>query len=135
VLTYTEASRLVRAARSGRKKLEGNTYLEKVGEDYVVSFHGTDIVRIYPDGTYTLHTGGHRTATTKKRLGDHSPCHIFQRKGEWWFQCQGHELSYLDGLRVDYHGIPTDPIFRDMLTDGRPAGELAARLEELSQGR
>jgi hypothetical protein len=54
-------------ARKGGK-LSHNTYVREDGDAIVVKFHATDIIRISPDGTVTLDTGGWRSVTTKQRM-------------------------------------------------------------------
>lgn len=38
------------------------------GENYVVVFHNTHILRAYPDGSYVIHTDGWHTALTTRAL-------------------------------------------------------------------
>lgn len=47
--------------------LKGDGYLER--EDiYVVLLYNTEIIRYYPDGTFSVNNGGHNTPTTSARL-------------------------------------------------------------------
>jgi len=55
------------SARGASKPLEGNTRLREADGHFVVSLHGNDIVRLYPDHTEASH-GGFVTKTTVDRL-------------------------------------------------------------------
>lgn len=47
--------------------LKGDGYLER--EDiYAVILYNTEIIRYYPDGTFSVDNGGHNTPTTSARL-------------------------------------------------------------------
>jgi hypothetical protein len=52
-----------------------------------VRLHSTDVVRIEPTRGgatfYTLRTGGWATSTTKDRINEYGPVHIYQEKGLW----------------------------------------------------
>jgi hypothetical protein len=63
-----------------------NTWIEKRGDDVAVRLHNTDIVRISPDGTIILNSGGWRTTTTKDRINYHMMDHfyIYQEKSVWY---------------------------------------------------
>ena len=104
MLTYTKAATLFAKARDKDKgaALERHTRLVQTGEgDFAVKYHATPVVTIHKDCTYTLKTGGWRTATTKKRINDYSPARVYQRKGEWLL-CPGAsgEVVFMDGVRV-----------------------------------
>lgn len=83
MLTYNEARLLMESARNkaNGKPLQNNTRLfekkRRVGEReetyYTVRFHSTDIVEIYPNGTYGVRTNGWETITTAQRIRDYSP--------------------------------------------------------------
>lgn len=68
------------------KRLENNTYLEKIDDNtYGVLLHQTIVVEIHRDGTYRLFTGGYMSATTKHRLNKYAPIDIWQHKGQWYY--------------------------------------------------
>ena len=68
-----------------RAKLHKNVYLEPRDNDVIaVRYHDTEIVVYYPDGRIELHSGGWRTASTKKNLNIYSPFHVYQEKGVWY---------------------------------------------------
>lgn len=76
---------------------------------YAVKLHQTEIIRIYPDGTYTLHAGGWRTVTTLARLRDFAPCNVHSDFGEWWLVGYGTKLAkFDDGVRVSEIGRVVD---------------------------
>lgn len=84
-----------------RCKIDHNTCLEQVDEVFVVRLHVTDIIKIYPDNTQVLFSGGYRTVTTKKRIGDYSFTSVYQNKGTWYL-CNG--TKFTEGVRVDANG-------------------------------
>jgi hypothetical protein len=84
MLTFTDAEAVMRRARNSTRRLGNNTYLHPSGPDaYTVRLHGTDVVTIRRDGTYTLRTGGWNTFTTKNRLNDYSPARVYSEGGTW----------------------------------------------------
>lgn len=73
---------------------------------YAVKFHNTEIIRIYPDGTYTLHHGGWDTMT---KLNDFAPCRVTREHGVWWIGGWSIKLAkFRDGVRVDGLGAVVD---------------------------
>lgn len=59
--------------------------------DTVIRYHGTDVLKISPDGTQTLNSGGYRTVTTKKRLNEYGRGFYISQKDYEWF-------VFLDGI-------------------------------------
>jgi hypothetical protein len=68
-----------------------------------VDYHGTAIVRAYPDGTFILNSGGFRTSTTKGCLNTFSPARVYQ-KAFRWFVVGLTDVPFIDGLHVDAQG-------------------------------
>lgn len=71
-------------------RLGNNTYLEVSDSDPLRGFigvrlHNTFVVKFWPDGQVTLHTGGYRTTTTKERINQFVRGRVWQAKGEWWY--------------------------------------------------
>jgi len=103
-------------------RMAGHSTLEYTLEDgtKVIRFHKTDIIRIAPDGTVTLNTGGWKTPTTKKRMNEYLPSgvSIYQEKGMWWL-CKGgsywekniKRYPFVDGVQVTPDGtiVGSDP--------------------------
>ena len=91
-----------------RKKLENNTYLERIHDSangdtvaYGVKLHDTFVVKIYPDKC-VLTTGGWQTLTTKDRLNKYGPVRITQRKGAWYWYDRFTDMDHVfqDGLTI-----------------------------------
>jgi hypothetical protein len=100
MLTYMAA--LTRLGKRDSRKLENNTYLVRLSDSCIgVMLHSTYVVRIYNDGTWTLHTGGWRSVTTKDRINTYSPARVYQQKGEWYL---AGKVPFYDGMRVDANG-------------------------------
>lgn len=100
------------------KKLDGNTYLDKVGDDFEVRLHGTAVVTIHPDDSRTLNTGGWFTHTTKDRinnLGIKPLGDIHVDKGVWIYTNRNTKdvCAFADGMRVlptgEVEGAGEDP--------------------------
>ena len=99
-MTHTEAVQMVRGKTkwATRRKVGNNTYAEILSDGSVgIMLHGTYVVKIHQDGTYTLNTGGWYTPTTKDRINKYSPVRVFQRKGDWYLN---DGTPYMDGVVV-----------------------------------
>jgi hypothetical protein len=98
-MTHSEAYMMVRGKRSVmRRKVGNNTYAEILQDGSVgIMLHGTCIVRIHPDNSVTLNTGGWYTSTTKDRMNKYSPVRVYQCKGEWYLD---NGTPYEDGMTV-----------------------------------
>jgi len=75
-----------------------------------IRFHETDIVTIYPDGSFKLDSNGWRTRVTQARLNDFMPQGtVFNFKGRWFLMCGGPDDPYVfeDGMVVEMkrHGM------------------------------
>lgn len=110
-MNYEQAEQQYKKARTingeKRKKLENNTYLLKEGEQYCVRLHETIVVRIYPDNTYMLNSGGWQTPTTKDRINKFcSPASIYQQSKVWYFS-NGEE--FFDGIIIANDGTIINP--------------------------
>jgi hypothetical protein len=103
MMTHGQAANVFARARSkdAGKRLENNTRLVKMGDDYVVILHNTAVVTIHADGTYTLRSGGWETVTTKDRINKYSPARIWQRKFVWYL---ANGAEFFSGVRVDAAG-------------------------------
>ena len=100
MMTYLEAEATFAKARnkSAGKFLQGNTRLIKLENgDYAVLFHQTEVVTIHADGSYTLRNDGHWTKTTKERINEYSPVHVYQEKKIWYIE-KG--VKFYDGMKI-----------------------------------
>lgn len=89
-----------------RRKLENNTYLERISDNEIgVKLHSTYVVRFNRNGSIKVSSGGWETVTTKARINTYSPASISQRKGVW-YMADGSEFE--DGMEV---GQPTATLF------------------------
>jgi hypothetical protein len=95
------------------KRLANNTvrYIATDGSTRT-RLHGTDIV-VQKGDVYTLSSGGWRTVTTKDRLSNFSPAHVYASKGAWYVYTPGHTngqppVPFFDGMRVDGDGNTLD---------------------------
>src|SRR5262245_25266207 len=105
----SRASRRVPAIRS--------TVIERVdAQSIAVRYHSTRVVIAHADGSFTLNTNGHHTATTKARINDFSSARLFQRDFQWYHvtstttRTEGtatvtiRKVAFEDGQRVDAFG-------------------------------
>lgn len=104
MLTYTECK--AKLGNRSSLKLANNTYLERCGSrQFGIYLHGTRVVTISANGTYTVTTGGYKTETTKDRINEFSPARIFQKNGEWfscldrWEGCKV-QIPFKEGMKV-----------------------------------
>ena len=86
------------------KKLANNTYLAKKNEEYVVTLHHTDIIRINEKNEFVLNTGGWQSKTTKSRLNEYTKAGISQKGGIWYIS----GIPFYDGIKINSDGIPID---------------------------
>lgn len=109
--TYADA--LAKLGKRSQMKLANNTYLSRIPDTdtLAVILHGTAVVHMHPDGTYTLNSGGYRTSTTKDRINTYGPCHVItQTKGKWYVG----PFPFSDGMRVDSAGRVISPPAPDL---------------------
>lgn len=101
-MNHSEAVLMVRGKRNAnRRKVGNNTYAEILHDNSVgIMLHSTYVVKIHPDNTYTLQTGGWQTVTTKDRINQYSPVRVYQRNYEWFVKINGRELPFMDGMVV-----------------------------------
>ncbi len=101
-MTHAEAVRMVRGKRNAnRRKVGNNTYAEILYDGSVaITLHSTDVVKIHPNGLYTLNSGGWQTVTTKDRINQYSPKRVYQRDFQWYISMNGKEYPFMDGMVV-----------------------------------
>lgn len=101
-MNHSEAVNMVRGKRNAnRRKVGNNTYAEILHDNSVgILLHSTYVVKIHPDDTYTLQTGGWQTVTTKDRINQYSPVRVYQRKYEWFVKINGKEYPFMEGMVV-----------------------------------
>jgi len=101
-MTHAEATKMVLGKRNAnRRKIANNTYAEILHDNSVgIMLHSTYVVKIHPDDTYTLQTGGWQTSTTKDRINQYSPVRVYQRKHEWFVTINGKEYPFMEGMVV-----------------------------------
>lgn len=103
-MTHQEAAALLGTRDS--KKVGNNTYLERLpGGCFGVRLHNTVVVRIFPTGVYSLHTGGWQTVTTKDRINAYAPARVHARKRKWYLGCG---VEFVEGIRINAAGDPTE---------------------------
>lgn len=101
-MTHSEAVSMVRGKRNAsRRKVGNNTYAEILHDNSVgIMLHSTYVVKIHPDNTYTLQTGGWQTLTTKDRINQYSPVRVYQRNYEWFVKINDKEFPFMEGMVV-----------------------------------
>jgi hypothetical protein len=98
-MNHCEAVKMVRGKRNAeRRKVGNNTYAEILHDGSVgIMLHSTYVVKIHPDNSATLNTGGWYTSTTKDRINKYSPVRVYQKRGEWYLN---NGTPYEDGMVV-----------------------------------
>ena len=98
-MTHFEAIKMVHGkTKRNSRKVGNNTYAEILPNGSVgIMLHSTYVVKIHPDNSATLNSGGWHTSTTKDRINQYSPVRVYQRKGQWYLE-SGEE--YEDGVVV-----------------------------------
>lgn len=97
IRSYTEAVQYL--GNRARRRVSGNTYAERRGEDVAIKYHATDVVTFHKDDTATLKTGGWHTVTTKRRMAQHVPAAgIHQSRHEWMTRSGA---PFFEGMRVN----------------------------------
>lgn len=87
MLRYSECRELIKRGRHSQKKLANNTYLEELDDgSFGVKLHETFVVKIHPNGEYTLDSGGWKTVTTKDRINRYSPVRVYQQNSIWYLE-------------------------------------------------
>jgi hypothetical protein len=81
-----------------------NTYARLDGEDVVVRYHATDIVRLREDGSVVLNSGGWHTYTTKERLNYFTTARVFQRNFKWFVRTADGVVPFSDGMVLSGDG-------------------------------
>jgi hypothetical protein len=92
-MTHKDAQSVIQTARNraAGKPLENNTRLfGDAGGKFTIKYHGTLIVDINKDGTFTLRNGGYNTSTTLERIRRYAPVswNLFTERGEWFVRLQ-----------------------------------------------
>ena len=100
-MTHYEATNMVHGkTKRTTRKVGNNTYAEIMSDGSVgIILHGTCVVRIHPDNSATLNTGGWYSSTTKDRMNKYSPVRVYQCKGEWYLN-NDENTPYVDGMTV-----------------------------------
>jgi hypothetical protein len=86
-MTHSEAVTMVRGKMLNKnsRKVGNNTYAEILDDGSVgILLHSTHVVKIHPDDSVTLNSGGYHTSTTKKRINQYSPVRVYQKNYEWF---------------------------------------------------
>lgn len=124
-MTYNEAKELFSRCRNKQKGYllpgrQGSTRLFYYADRdcYTISYHNTNVVKIYSDNTYELQNRGYFTKTTKERIQTYAPVNIVTVNRQWYVYPKGitywHKnnlnkqviFKFRDGIVVDNNGMP-----------------------------
>lgn len=113
--------------------LAGNTRLHfgKVQPNSIsLVFYDTAIVTWYMDGRIILNSGGYRTVTTKRRMCEFGPVHVYQHQNVWYVEIEiagiPRSKEFSDGMNVS--GLPVQPDLSRMKTSELPLTDSDKRL-------
>lgn len=95
IKTFTDAEEWLAGGRTpNHRKLQNNTQLIRLHPDRIaVRLHDTNVVILHRDNTFTIHTGGWDTVTTKDRLRSYSPARVRAEKGQLFVWHESDELT------------------------------------------
>ena len=78
------------------RKVANNTWFARLQNGVsIYKFHNTEIIRVLPTGHIYLNNGGWHTSTTKNRMNDFAPVHIYQRDFHWYVRWKGQTFHYM----------------------------------------
>jgi hypothetical protein len=105
--SYSDLKAFIAKGRNKtERRIANNTLVIDKGTHVAIRLHNTDIVEVYPDGTYVLDSGGWHTVTTKQRINTFAPVNLYQK--DWtWYLWPGDTL-FEDGIRVNSSGKVLD---------------------------
>ena len=88
--------------RTGQdKKLGHNTWLVKTQQGYGIKYHHTVVVEFLSSTLIRLNTNGWQTSTTKQRINEYIPAHIYQQNHEWFLSSHNERtLEFFDGMNL-----------------------------------
>ncbi len=90
-------------------KVDNNTYAYRLDEHRIaIQLHGSTVVLMRDDGTFTLDSCGFKTVTTKDRINKFSPARVYAKNGLWYVQKANQSFPFLDGMQVTSEGYPVD---------------------------
>lgn len=108
-MTYKEARAFLNKGRNKTyRPLPGRStciHLLPSG-DIAIKYHYTNVLTIHSDNSYTLHTGGYHTVTTKARINLYLPFkygRVFTSFDRMWFSKAGwgkNAIPFYEGMRV-----------------------------------
>jgi hypothetical protein len=82
-------------------------------------YHRTQVITWYQDGRIILHSGGHHTVTTKRRINKYGPkgLNVYQRAFVWYVsrnsQCDdASKTLFHEGMNVGINPLPFPHHFR-----------------------
>ena len=92
----TDYESAMRMAKSRRRKLANNTYLEINDDSFGVRLHDTQVVKWYRDGSIRLNTGGFLTVKTKDRMNRaiRPKWSVYSECGVWFVTHKGHDPAW-----------------------------------------
>jgi hypothetical protein len=90
---------------------KGNTkVIVGPGKELTVRLYATDIVKILADGSIQLNSGGHKTATTKRRMNEPAQelelyFNVISKRGKWYVETEDRleppqTIEYSDGMII-----------------------------------
>ena len=92
-------------------KIAHNTwFIKRQSGEVSVKLHLNEIIRIHPDGTYTLWARGFDTDATCRHLSDLAPVKVLPQQNAIMFRpiadLEGLHREFYDGIRIDRRGFP-----------------------------
>lgn len=107
-MSYSEASAKLGSRDSVRLPGTATSLVKMSCGTIGVRYHSTIVVGIYPDDTYSLHTGGYHTVTTARKIREYTAARLYQKDFGWYLASGGDWTDVYDfreGIRIDRAGV------------------------------
>jgi len=110
------------------KKIAGNTWVVKMGDNYGIKLYDTIIMIFEMNGSVTLNSGGYRTRTTKDRINEFSGMHVTQENGLWYVHARDQVVLFTDNMVIPPHGpIGDDASIKTTTTDKKAVDRMVSK--------
>lgn len=129
-MKYTDLMNLFQRSKDKTvgKKIAGNTWVVKMGDNYGIKLYDTIIMIFKMDGSITLNSGGYRTRTTKDRINEFSGIQVTQENGLWYVHARDQVVLFTDNMVIPPHGpIGDDASIKTITADKKAVDRMVKR--------